>query len=180
MASLESDATNDMTEKNIKSLDYCFEKVVEFQEVFRNPIADRPEPFSEGRRELRAKYLREELDELIRATTLEDQCDALIDIIYFALGGFAEIGVRPHAIFEIVHMANMRKLFPDGVPRHRLADGKVEKPPGWMDPRDLIVQEIAQQARKAAPTWAGNVEFPREARDDRRGFGSSSDERQVG
>lgn len=128
-------------------LDYCFEKVVQFQRLFRNPTSERPVPFSEDRRAIRARYFQEELEELNRATTIEDQCDALIDIIYFALGGFAEMGIRPHTIFEIVHAANMEKLFPDGDPRHRTSDGKVAKPPNWTNPRQLITREIALQAQ---------------------------------
>jgi hypothetical protein len=132
--------------EGLVGLDECFEKVVEFQKLFENPISEIPRQLNEERRHVRAHYLQEEVEELRAATTLEDQCDALIDIIYFALGGFAEVGVRPHKIFEIVHASNMQKLFADGRPRHRTSDGKVSKPPTWQAPRDLIRREVGRQA----------------------------------
>ncbi len=35
--------------------------------------------------------------------TIEDQTDALIDLIYFAVGTFVLMGVEPERIFDIVH-----------------------------------------------------------------------------
>ncbi|MGI8570977.1 MAG: hypothetical protein ACR2KT_19010 [Methylocella sp.] len=128
-------------------LDNCFDQVVQFQRVFKNPVSEEPFPLSDGRLAVRVKYLREEVNELANARTLEAQCDALIDVIYFALGGFAETGIRPQAIFEIVHNANMKKLFSDGEPRHRVIDGKVAKPPNWQSPETLIRREIDRQTR---------------------------------
>ncbi len=126
-------------------LDQCLEKVVEFQVRFENPVSKSPRPMAEDRLLIRARYISDEVIELAGANELEDQCDALIDIIYFALGGFAELGVEPQRIFEIVHEANMAKLFEDGRPRHRPTDGKVAKPPHWKDPREAIASEIQQQ-----------------------------------
>ena len=63
--------------------------------------------------------MREEVDEFVESTNVVDQADAMIDLIYFALGTLVEMGVRPAPLFDIVHNANMQKLWPDGAPRIR-------------------------------------------------------------
>ncbi len=88
--------------------------------------------------------MREEIDEFLQAQDLYDQADAMIDLIYFALGTLAEMGVKPGKIFEIVHRANMAKLFRDGKP-HYNAQSKVIKPPDWQDPKDELIRQIDLQ-----------------------------------
>jgi predicted HAD superfamily Cof-like phosphohydrolase len=75
----------------------------------------------------------EEIDEFIESDNITDQADAMIDLIYFALGTLVEMGVKPQKLFDIVHEANMTKLWEDGKPRYN-SDGKTIKPPGWQDP----------------------------------------------
>jgi len=72
------------------------------------------------------------------------QVDALIDIKYFAEGGLVETSVIPDEIFDIVHNANMQKLFSDGLPRYN-GVGKVIKPDGWEAPEPKIEEEIKRQ-----------------------------------
>ncbi|WP_411735074.1 HAD family hydrolase [Paenibacillus sp. M2] len=72
------------------------------------------------------------------------QVDALIDIKYFAEGGLVEASVIPDEIFNIVHCANMQKLFPDGKPHYNTV-GKVIKPDGWEAPEPKIEKEIKRQ-----------------------------------
>ena len=85
--------------------------------------------------------------EFLAARSVPDQADAMIDLIYFAVGTLVEMGVRPETLFDIVHAANMTKLWPDGKPRFR-EDGKTVKPPAWVDPHDALREEIERQARK--------------------------------
>lgn len=141
---------------SLDGLDQCLARVIEFQTCFDNPVSKLPQPLAADRLLVRARYISEEVVELAAANNLEDQCDALIDIIYFALGGFAELGVEPQRIFEIVHQANMAKLFEDGRPRHRPTDGKVAKPPHWQDPREAIAREVQRQVnqRRSSPQRA--------------------------
>ncbi|HEY3243784.1 MAG TPA: HAD family hydrolase [Phycisphaerae bacterium] len=128
------------------------EMVREFHTVFRHPVADRPAELSPERVENRAVWLAEEVEEFRRAQTLDEQADAIVDLIYFALGTLVEMGVDGAPLFHIVHQANMRKLWADGGPKFG-NDGKVQKPPGWVDPHDALRQEIARQrsARAGAP-----------------------------
>jgi predicted HAD superfamily Cof-like phosphohydrolase len=126
-------------------MDRCWEAVAAFHRAFGAPAADMPRLLTPDRVAERAGWLREEVAELEEAATVEEQADAMIDLIYFALGTLVEMGVRPARLFDIVHEANMQKLWPDGKPRKRPEDGKVLKPPTWQDPEPKIEAEIHRQ-----------------------------------
>lgn len=96
----------------------------------------------------RASWMLEELVEFMEADTLRDQTDALIDLIYFAIGTFTLMGVKPEPFFDIVHNANMGKLHADGKPRFN-EQGKIIKPEGWAEkyaPEPKIVEELERQS----------------------------------
>ncbi len=119
--------------------------VKEFHEAFNHPFADTPKLMNLDRAEKRCSWMDEEVREFIEATKNKDiyeQVDAMVDLIYFALGTLVEIGVPPSDIFEIVQNANMNKLWEDGKPRFRESDGKVIKPSNWVDPHNKIVEAI--------------------------------------
>ena len=100
----------------------------------------------EERVQKRYNWMLEELEELRKANSIHDQADAIIDLMYFALGTMVEMGVRPERLFEIVHEANMSKIWPDGKV-HYAADGKVIKHPSWRPPEPLLLQEIERQLK---------------------------------
>ncbi|MGG5317233.1 HAD family hydrolase [Enterococcus sp. AZ072] len=82
---------------------------------------------------------------------LTAEVDALTDLLYFTYGSFALIGVDPQPIFEIVHQANMGKLFPDGKPHYHPDTHKVLKPENWEQdyaPEKLIQAELDKQKRQ--------------------------------
>ncbi|WP_165003897.1 MULTISPECIES: HAD family hydrolase [unclassified Enterococcus] len=84
---------------------------------------------------------------------LIEQVDALTDILYFTYGSFSLLGVDPTVIFDIVHQANMGKLFPDGKPHYDPVTNKVLKPDNWQEdyaPEPLIAAEIQRQIQRAA------------------------------
>jgi predicted HAD superfamily Cof-like phosphohydrolase len=118
--------------------------VREFHIAFGHPVGDAPTALGPDRVLKRARWMREELDEFCDAERLDEQADAMIDLIYFALGTLVEMGVRPKTLFEIVHDANMAKMSADGVP-HYAEDGKTIKPQGWRDPRESIQSELSRQ-----------------------------------
>ncbi|MCL2312351.1 MAG: HAD family hydrolase [Firmicutes bacterium] len=126
-------------------LNYCWYKVKEFQEAMDLPHRDIPELMLEQRARERYDYMLEELNEFIESQTVVDQADAMIDLIYFAIGTLVEMGVKPQALFDIVQEANMSKLWPDGKPRFREEDLKVIKPAGWESPEPKIEAEINKQ-----------------------------------
>lgn len=107
-------------------------------------VADGPRLQSHSRAKARSDWLIEEATELLEAKSIYEQADAYIDSIYFAVGGLMELGIDPQPLWDIVHGANMAKIWPDGSV-HRRDDGKVVKPDGWADPAPLLQAEVQRQ-----------------------------------
>jgi predicted HAD superfamily Cof-like phosphohydrolase len=128
---------------------YYYNEIRKFHKAFGQPAPDEPTMLTPERKESRIKWMQEELDEYKEASTIYDEIDALIDILYFTVGTLVEHGVKPDPVFDIVQSANMRKLWSDGKPRFREEDGKIMKPPGWYAPEPLIEQEIDRQVMAA-------------------------------
>lgn len=123
----------------------CLEKayldVEKFHRTFNHPSPDSLIKLDDDRKKLRAAWIKEELEEFLNSNTIEDDADALIDMLYFILGTFVEMGLEPSPIFDIVQNCNMKKLFPDGKP-HYNENNKVIKPEGWVPPEDEIRKYI--------------------------------------
>jgi shikimate kinase len=127
-----------------------WEMVKDFHLKFGHPAAPAPRLLNGDRVDARGKWMQEELDEFYAAKNIYEQADAMIDLIYFALGTLVEMGVEPDGIFEIVHNANMSKLWPDGKPHYK-DDGKTRKPPGWQDPEPLLREAIGGKMTAGRP-----------------------------
>ena len=112
--------------------------VCEFHEKFGHPVAERPVMIDKRRALSRAKWMQEEVAEFLIADDIYEQADAMIDLMYFALGTMVEMGLEADELFAIVQQANMAKLWPDGKPHYNPKDGKVMKPEGWEDPAPKI------------------------------------------
>ncbi|QNN99782.1 hypothetical protein P67b_00023 [Ruegeria phage Tedan] len=78
--------------------------------------------------------LHEELDEFEQATTVADQADAIIDLMYFAAGRLHEMGVNGQACLDAVHGANMAKVQGDLAKRPGSLGHDAIKPAGWVAP----------------------------------------------
>ena len=130
------------------SLNKAFEDVKQFHVTFEHPVAEVPAAMEAERKKARTAWMQEELDEFVEANTIEDEVDAMIDLMYFALGTLVEIGVKPQEIFDIVQHANMSKVWPDGLV-HKNEMGKTIKPANWEDPAPKIRAEIARQLEEA-------------------------------
>lgn len=79
---------------------------------------------------------------------LVGQVDALVDLLYFTYGSFVLMGIDPEPIFEIVHQANMGKIFPDGRAHFDPITHKILKPADWEEkyaPEPAIEREILRQ-----------------------------------
>jgi predicted HAD superfamily Cof-like phosphohydrolase len=130
-------------------LDRAFLQVRAFHKAFGHPFKDSPTMLEPERVTPRAKWMREEIQEFEDAETIVDQADAMIDLIYFALGTLVEMGVMPQSLMDIVHYdGNMSKMHTDedGQMFVRMnEDGKVVKPEGWVAPEPLLEAEIALQ-----------------------------------
>jgi len=120
--------------------------VRDFQMKFGHPYEDSPKLLDKNRVEKRYNWMLEEIDEFKAAEDIYEQADAMIDLMYFALGTLVEMGVEPDNIFEIVHKANMDKLWEDGKP-HCNEEGKTIKPASWQDPYPKLKAEIDSQKK---------------------------------
>lgn len=118
-----------------------WKKVKKFHEVFGHPVSSIPTLLKPDRVMLRYSWMLDEINEFMDSKDIYDQSDAIIDLIYFALGTMVEMGVKPDAIFDIVHNANMTKLWADGLPHYNEA-GKTIKPKEWVDPKQEIIRTI--------------------------------------
>lgn len=119
-------------------------KVKEFQTRFGHPVSEYPQQMDQERALKRYNWMLEEINEFIEADEIVEQADAMIDVIYFALGTLVEMGIKPDNLFNIVQEANMAKLWPDGTP-HFNAEGKTIKPNTWKDPHNKLKAEIRRQ-----------------------------------
>lgn len=113
-------------------------KVKLFHEKFGHPSADFPIFLDKERAKNRSKWIMEEITEFLVAQNIYEQADAMIDLIYFALGTLVEMGIKPDDLFEIVQDANMSKLGIDGKSMYNKKDGKIIKPGNWKDPAPKI------------------------------------------
>ena len=125
-----------------------WQMVRDFQEKFGHPIAERPTMMEPERAKKRYAWMLEEINEFLEAEDITEQADAMIDVMYFALGTLVEMGIKPDRLFEIVQDANMAKLWPDGKP-HYNEMGKTIKPSTWEDPHPKLEAEIERQAAEA-------------------------------
>lgn len=86
--------------------------------------------------------LEEEVQEFIDSKHLVDEVDALIDLVYYAIGGLYRLGLtidQAEECFSVVHKANMLKK--KGIRRIGVANKRGEdavKPKGWQDPKEKL------------------------------------------
>jgi predicted HAD superfamily Cof-like phosphohydrolase len=130
--------------------------VADFHRAFGHPISEVPRLLSPHRTQVRSDWMHEELDEFLEASDLVGQADAVIDLIYFALGTLVEMGVDAQELFNLVHNANMTKLSQDGQPILR-PDGKIMKPETWVDPRDSLQRALVERYSKFQLIVADNL-----------------------
>lgn len=86
----------------------------------------------------------------IGGDNLVGQVDALIDILYFTYGSFVLMGVDPAPIFDVVHAANMGKIWPDGCAHHDPVTNKILKPENWerdYAPEEKIKRILSEQKK---------------------------------
>lgn len=112
---------------------------VEKVEAFHHNITGRPMPeiphmLTGVTLEHAVECFREEIEELLQAKNVEEQADAIVDLMYFAAGRLLEMGVHPDRIMEEVHRANMAKVRGAVDKRPNSQGHDAVKPPGWVPP----------------------------------------------
>ncbi|RRR52708.1 HAD family hydrolase [Streptococcus suis] len=126
---------------------FKLEELVEFLQAASSDQADF---------DRKVQGLHQQLDKAVAKVTskgspglsLVGQVDALMDLLYFTYGSFVLVGVDPKPIFDIVHQANMGKLFPDGKAHYDPVSHKILKPEGWEErfaPEGKIQDELDRQ-----------------------------------
>ena len=119
--------------------------VLAFHKKFELPIEKYPAFPSNEILEFRVKFLKEELDEFNEAINNENivkAFDALIDIVYVALGTAAFMNLPFQQGWDIVHNANMTKIR-----ARKASDSKrgttydIVKPPNWVAP-DMMLHSL--------------------------------------
>lgn len=104
------------------------------------PVPLQPTMLDFERGEFRLAFLREELTELERAISdekLDDAVDALIDLIYVAVGTLGEMGVTVQPTWDEVQRANMKKRRGEKSTRSGSGGYDVVKPWDWTGPNHL-------------------------------------------
>lgn len=96
----------------------------------------------------RYQFLLEELGELLaahRARDLPAIADALVDLVYVALGTAHYYGLPFDALFDAVQRTNLNKVKPrvDAESKRGSARLDVVKPPGWRPPDLAVVLRAA-------------------------------------
>ena len=112
--------------------------IVDFHEKFGFVIPGAPTLLPEELHTFRINLLKEELDEFIIARNhgnIHDAADALIDLVYVALGTLRLMGMPGNLCWDEVQRANMSKIratHPNQSKRGSTFD--VVKPEGWVPP----------------------------------------------
>lgn len=115
----------------------AYHMVEEFQNAARQPVSDLPRQLDKERVSIRVEWMIEEIKEFLEADTIDEQADALTDLLYYLLGTYVEMGIKPDALFCVIHNANMQKLeAKEGIIKDK--NGKVLKPLHWNHPDNAI------------------------------------------
>lgn len=115
-----------------------FDDVVEFHHKFNlNPNDVTPEQYQQLL-DFRKRFLEEELDEFIKGLEEEDDAqmfDALLDLVYVAMGTAYLLGYPWEDGWDAVQAANMAKVRADSASNSKRGSAwDVVKPDGWTAP----------------------------------------------
>jgi predicted HAD superfamily Cof-like phosphohydrolase len=118
-----------------------FQDVVAFHEKFGVPHVKRPSFLDEGALSFRLKFMQEELDEFALGAVkenMEDMADALIDLVYVALGTAHMMGLPWDKLWDEVQRANMSKQRASSAGESKRGTSlDVIKPAGWTAPNHV-------------------------------------------
>lgn len=138
---IKANITNDLP---LAALSLCdelssnFEDVHKFHEKFEVPTASSPTFLSPETFRYRVKFLVEELEEFVKAhesKDMEGAADALVDLVWVAMGTASVMGLPWTPLWDEVKRANMEKVrATDPSQSKRGSSLDVIKPAGWVGP----------------------------------------------
>jgi dCMP deaminase len=137
-----------------------YEDVCDFHAKFDLPRGGLPRALDLETFNFRVKFLAEEMGELRQSSWAGDvagMADALVDIVYVALGTAAMMGVPFDECWREVHAANMRKVRANGADDERSKRKNaldVVKPEGWKPP-DVAGVLLSASIKKLAKDRRG-------------------------
>lgn len=136
-----------------QKLTRMWDDVVSFHHKFKRDYSGPPRVLPEDMMDFRIKFMQEELDEYKRAwgdmwmygdslKLREDMLDALVDLVYVALGTAYLHGFNFAEAWRRVHKANMAKTISTNNKDSKRGNAALDvvKPPGWTPPnhQDLV------------------------------------------
>jgi predicted HAD superfamily Cof-like phosphohydrolase len=119
-----------------KRADFIFEELVEFVRAAGLRMTITYSAAAEADRQTTFGFRR---DPTKHDQHLSAMADALVDLVYVALGTAVQLGLPWRALWDDVHAANMRKAEGEATD-HKLG---IVKPPGWVGPRTLGILRSA-------------------------------------
>lgn len=125
---------------NIKSCVRNYDDVKNFQLKFGQLVGDKPRHLTKRKLSERVAQMQEELDEFkeaVEADDIAEQADALIDLVFFAMGTAVHMGLPWQALWNDVVRANMSKV--PGVKPERGFLVDCIKPEGWKGPKTMAI-----------------------------------------
>ena len=125
-----------------------FDKVLEFRKKLNLPVSMQPRLLEPVDISFYARFLMEELSELLKAHekgSLTDAADAIADLAYVTMGCAHHMGLPLPQILDIVHDCNMKKV-PGETNRGTQQDAM--KPEDWKGPEDMIALLLLAKSRK--------------------------------
>jgi predicted HAD superfamily Cof-like phosphohydrolase len=143
-----------------------FFDVLTFHSKFGLLINSEPTHLKQCKLNERIEFLQEELDEFKKACAeqdLEGQADALVDLVYVAIGTAVMMGLPWDELWADVQRANMAKV--RGV-THRGHKVDCTKPPGWVGPQTGWLLEQAGYNRTRFMGPVGNMIIDERCDDD--------------
>ena len=115
-----------------------FHDVIDFHNKYGLVYTGKVRPLDKSTQAYRIHFLEEELNEFIQSANLDDtvgMADALIDIVYVAMGTAYMMGLPWQKLWNEVQRTNMNKIrATDANQSKRKNSLDVVKPQGWVGP----------------------------------------------
>ena len=125
-----------------------FSKVRDFRQKLNLPVSNKPQLLEPADISFYARFLMEELSELLKAHGQGDlvaAADAIADLSYVTMGCAHHMGLPLPSILGIVHEANMGKV-PGSTSRGIKQDA--QKPEGWVAPEGQIALLLMEKCER--------------------------------
>ena len=132
------------------------EDIEDFHDKFNHTYQDYPRSLTRNEKAFRITCLREEIKEYEESKNLEEELDALVDLVYFAFGTAYRHGFNFKEAWKRVHAANMRKIRAGTASESkRNSNLDIVKPKNWEKPD--LTDLVRPQSNPALISISGGV-----------------------